>query len=137
MHFMRQLGRGRFGTVVEGRTPTGEVVAAKVLVGAAAVPAAAAELSAIALAAGSPFIVSLSDAWRRGAVLVLCLEPALGGDLMTQLQRSRGPLRQEAACFYVAEVAQGLAFLTARRIAYRDLSLVCTPRARPGHTCLC
>ena len=68
-----------------------------------------------------PFIVSLKYAFQTRAKLFLVMDFCPGGDLEALLAQERGPLPEEKAKFYIAEILLAMKDLHARNIIYRDL----------------
>eukprot|EP00753_Platysulcus_tardus_P015852 PLAT5312.1.p2 GENE.PLAT5312.1~~PLAT5312.1.p2 ORF type:complete len:336 (-),score=148.10 PLAT5312.1:31-1038(-) len=67
-----------------------------------------------------PFIVSLRYAFQTPDKLYLVMDYANGGELFVHLQRA-GKFDEKLACFYAAEILEGLAHLHGLGIVYRDL----------------
>lgn len=69
-----------------------------------------------------PFVVRLATYWHDAGNLYLLMEPLLGGELRTLLQRhgQRG-LPEASARFYSANVAAALSYLHEQSVLYRDV----------------
>jgi len=69
-----------------------------------------------------PFILACHGSYNSGKHVSLLLGLAQGGELFTRMSKV-GTLNQTAVSLYVAMVASALGFLSARKIAHRDLKL--------------
>lgn len=69
----------------------------------------------------NPFIVKLRFAFQTRTKLFLVMDFCPGGDLETLMHAERGPLTEDQAKLYAAEILLALKDLHARNIVYRDL----------------
>lgn len=67
-----------------------------------------------------PFLVRLHYAFQNRSNLYIVLEYCPGGELFRYLERE-GFLLEDAACFYIAEIALAIGHLHSLGIIYRDL----------------
>lgn len=126
---LRQLGRGSFGDVylVRRRTPSGQgpLYAMKTLRKRSNLEEGwlryvRTERDVLAHS-NNPFIVKLRYAFQTRTKLFLVMDFCPGGDLETLLSQERGPMPEEKAKFYIAEILLAMRDLHARNIIYRDL----------------
>ncbi|XP_036152675.1 ribosomal protein S6 kinase beta-2-like [Myotis myotis] len=126
---LRVLGTGGYGKVFQVRkvqgTNLGKIYAMKVLrkdqiVRSAKDVAHTRAERRILESVKHPFIVELAYAFQTRGKLYLVLECLSGGELFTHLQRER-ILREDTACFYLAEITLALGHLHSQGIIYRDL----------------
>ena len=68
-----------------------------------------------------PFVVRLEQLFETPTACYLLLEPCLGGELFTLLQRNRGGIPQQHALLYTAMIVEALEYLHAQKVVYRDL----------------
>lgn len=75
---------------------------------------------AILNALNHPFIVNLFGCFHDCRYLYLCIEYVVGGEFFTHLRRS-GRFKNEAACFYGAQITAIFEYCHSKNIIYRDL----------------
>jgi hypothetical protein len=68
-----------------------------------------------------PFICALVASRQDENFLYMLQQYCAGGEMFSLLQRLGGKLRESSARFYIACVADAIAFLHQKRIVYRDL----------------
>jgi serine/threonine protein kinase len=131
----REIGRGAFGVVFEALDRrTGSRVAVKRLplynVAAEDLPQIQAEIDLLKRL-DHPNIVRLIDSARSRDYLYIVLELVEAGSLLQAIQRF-GPLPEQLAAVYVAQVLRGLAFLSVQGVVHRDLKVRVCDGCRGG-----
>jgi len=128
-HFeiMRVVGKGGFGKVnAITKKDTGELFALKRLGKQAILSSGDGYLESvwterrIMSLCKSPFLCHLIYAFQTNRELFLVMPFCQGGDLRYHM-REHGPLSEDHARFYAAELLCGLADLHAKRVVFRDL----------------
>jgi|TARA_B100001142_G_scaffold289008_1_gene305517 serine/threonine protein kinase len=69
----------------------------------------------------SPFTVRLVATFQDRAMLYMCMETVMGGELFNHLARVGGALHEDTARFYAACVVLAFQYLQAKHYVYRDL----------------
>lgn len=120
----KEIGRGAFGVVFEALDRrTGSRVAVKRLplysVPPEDLPQILSEIDLLKRLE-HPNIVRLIDSARTRDYLYICLELVEAGSLLQAIQRF-GPLPEQLAAVYVAQVLRGLSFLAVQGVVHRDL----------------
>lgn len=122
---LKPISRGAFGSVyLAQKKTTADLFAIKVLkksemISKNMINHVQAERKILSLAQAS-FVVTLFYAFESDDHLFLVMEYLIGGDLSSILQGS-GPLAEETARFYVAELVLAIEYLHLHGIVHRDL----------------
>lgn len=128
---LRQLGQGSFGDVylVRRRLPPGHGIGPLYAMKALRKRGGMDEgwlrylrtERDILASSNNPFIAKLRFAFQTKNKLFLIMDFCPGGDLETLMHTERGPLSEDQAKLYAAEILIALRDLHSRNIVYRDL----------------
>jgi len=124
--FLKVIGKGSFGKVLQARHKTEKVIyAVKVLNKVAIMKRNEArhimsERNVLLKNIKHPFLVSLRYSFQTNDKLYFVLDYVNGGELFFHLQKERH-FPEQRAKFYAAEIASAIGYLHSQNIIYRDL----------------
>jgi len=137
---LKVIGRGSFGRVLKVRKiDTGEIYAMKVLnkqmiVSRGEEVHTKAEKSILSKL-NNPFLVHLHFSFQTPSQLFFIMDFVNGGELFYHLQKEK-KFGEKRACFYAAEILEGLSYLHKMGIIYRDLKPENLLLTATGHICM-